>query len=108
MTGSALQDARRRPGTCGEPGERRVHVAVVSVADRVLATLASRSPDRLRADIARYVAANAEAKLWPEDAARVAEHFGSGRPEAAVRTYFGRVGRRWDPERLHVEVVELA
>lgn len=84
-----------------------VHVAAVYGVDRVnlLAVAASRSG--LYAKLGAYVQRQADLQLYPEEARRVQRLLETGQSEAAVRLYFASVGKRWDPEWLITDAVEL-
>jgi hypothetical protein len=52
------------------------------------------------AQIARYVADQAQWQLWPPSACRVATLLAEGDHAGAITEYFLHAGERWDAERL--------
>ena len=77
-----------------------VFVSVIWAIDGPrFAAVASTESDCL-AQIARYVAEQAQRQLWPPSAGRVAALLATGDQAGAVTEYFRHVGERWDPEWL--------
>lgn len=86
----------------------RLHVAIIAASDGVVATLAARDSSRLLSSLAEYVATHAPQRLWPKDAEEVLARLAKGDRSGAVAEYFARTGERWDCERLHQEVLDVA
>ena len=77
-----------------------VFVSVIWAIDGPrFAAVASNEEDCL-AQIAQYVAEQAQRQLWPPSAGRVAALLATGDQAGAVTEYFRHVGERWDPEWL--------
>lgn len=90
-------------------GDRQfTHVAVVHGEQRVHSIMAAATAEDLTERVAEYVRANAPQQLYALDRARVSALLASGATQAAIRYYFDRVGRKWDREWLHLDVVESA
>lgn len=85
---------------------RNVHVAVVHGERRINLVAVAESRSALTARLAGYVRANAGLQLYPREARLVVDLLDRGAADGAVRFYFERVGRRWDREWLHTEVIE--
>ena len=89
-------------------GSNPLHVAVVWAADGPRLVAAAPTRGAVLERVADYVAAHAPDQLAPDDAARVAAHLCSDDYESAAHHYFAVAARRWDEERLHLGVVDLA
>lgn len=84
-----------------------LHVAVVHSVNGVRLVTAATSRVALAERLADYVRQHAGNQLWPRDARRLRRLLAAGRLDAAIETYFGSVGERWDEERLVIETVEV-
>lgn len=76
--------------------------ATVSAADGIRFVAAAYSSDELIRQIAGYIRSRSGYALWPEVGGEVRRLLDAGRPYAAIALYFGRVGERWDHERLDI------
>ena len=76
--------------------------ATVHATDGVLFIASSDSPRALTARVVDYIRGRCDDVLWPADAAEVHSLIDDGKLEAAIATYFGHVGERWDKERLEL------
>jgi hypothetical protein len=75
-----------------------VFVSVIwAIAGPRFAAVASTEEDCL-AQIAQYVAEQAQRQLWPPAVGRVAALLATGDQAGAITEYFRHVGERWDPE----------
>lgn len=83
-------------------------VAVVHGEQRIHSIMAAPTAAELTERVADYVRENARVQLYASEAERVTAMLAAGATDAAVRYYFDRVGRKWDREWLHVDVVEAA
>jgi len=80
-------------------------VAVVTAPDRLLLVAVEPSEGALLSKLGEYVRANAPHKLLAADAMEAVRHLDLGEPNRAVELYFSSVGRRWDREFLHRQLV---
>ncbi len=102
MQRSLSQPEQFAPIVHGTRGHENVmvFVSVIWAIDGPrFAAVASTEEDCL-AQIARYVAEQAQKQLWPSSANRVAALLTTGDQAGAVKEYFRHVGERWDPEWL--------
>ena len=84
------------------------HVAVVCSPQGVRSISVATSPEGRDRELAEYVRRAASRQLAPWTRDRVLALLDGGEPRAAVDAYFEAVGREWDDEWLHLEVVERA
>jgi hypothetical protein len=77
-----------------------VFVSVVWAIDGPRFVAVATAEENCLAQIARYVAEQAQWQLWPPTASRVTALLGEGDQAGAVTEYFRCVGERWDAERL--------
>ena len=75
-------------------------VSVVWAGDGPRFAAVAATEEDCLAQIARYVAEQAQWHLWPPSAGRVAALLAAGDHAAAVIEYFSHVGERWDKEWL--------
>jgi len=92
VTGRAIVEPTAHPG--------RVYVAIVHSPDGVHLATAGVTRAELVRLLADYVRARCGYTLWPNESRYVRTLLARGELEAAVEVYFGRVGDRWDEERL--------
>jgi hypothetical protein len=88
-------------------GAPRVHLAVVHGPHEVYSVMAARDRDALLRRLAHRLRDDVELQLFPQDADRFRALVDEARFETAVRFYFERVGRKWDPARLKLETVDV-
>ncbi len=81
-------------------GNATTFVSVVWAIDGPRFAAVAATEEDCLAQIARYVAEQAQGQLWPPSAGRVAALLAAGDQAGAVTEYFGRVGERWDGEWL--------
>jgi hypothetical protein len=84
-----------------------VHVGVVVSLNEVLFLAVAPSEEALRDQVATHVAENADVALRPEDECRVRSSLSREDLEGAIHHYFAHVGKRWDPQRLHTQELDL-
>lgn len=84
------------------------YVAVVHGEQRIHSIMAAGTAEELTERVADYVRENARVQLYASEAERVLGLLAAGAVDPAVRFYFDRVGRKWDREWLHVDVVEAS
>jgi hypothetical protein len=90
--GRVEQDLEPAPGT--------VYLGVVYGADGVRLAVAAASRAELVRRLANYVRRRGDHALLPDHARHLTALLARGEQEAAVETYFGLVGERWDEEWL--------
>lgn len=91
--------ALRRPAASRQRGS---YTATVRAADGVLFAVSTSTPRALAARVVEFIRARCDDVLWSSDAAEVQALIADGQLEAAIATYFLRVGERWDEERLEL------
>ncbi len=99
LAGAAL-DLVVRPHPAGG-----CYLAVVHTADAISFRGSALDRDDLVELLADYVSTRASDRLWPRDADRVRSLLACGERDAAIASYFARVGQRWDKEWLITTVV---
>jgi hypothetical protein len=103
MTATATRDIRTvatRSVVKPAPHAGTLYVAIVHSSDGVRFCTARVSRVGLVRRLADYVRRRSDHTLWANDARHVRSLLARGELEAAVEVYFGRVGDRWDEERL--------
>jgi len=84
-----------------------VHLAVIHGPHEIHGVVAARDRKTLLARLAQRLQEDVQLQLFPADAQRFRTLVGEDQLEEALRLYAAKVGRKWDPVRLRVEVVEL-
>jgi hypothetical protein len=82
-----------------------VLVAVVHTVDSIRFIAAAREEEALLRQVASYVAANANDRLWMADAVSVHALLAARDFEAAVRAYFTTTDTPWDRDWLVIESI---
>jgi hypothetical protein len=75
-------------------------VSVVWADDGPRFAAVAASEEECLAQIAQYVACQAQWQLWPPSARRVVTLLAAGDRAGAITEYFSHAGERWDAERL--------
>lgn len=90
-------------------GVRRVTAitAIVHSADGIRFMTADIDREAVVARVAEYIRGRCDDVLWADAASQVRRMLNDGDLDAAIALYFGRVGERWDMERLELEPVEF-
>jgi hypothetical protein len=82
------------------------HVAIVYSPRGILFLSVAGSPQTRDRDVIEYVRRQAYQQLAPWTRDRVLDLLERGAHAEAVQTYFIAVGREWDQEWLHLDVVD--
>jgi len=77
-----------------------LYVSIVWAVDGPRFAAVAPTEEGCLAQIARYVADQAQWQLWPPSARRVATLLGEGDHAGAISEYFVHAGERWDAEFL--------
>jgi len=93
--------------TSSPEGAATVHLAVIFGPDEIHGVLAARDRRTLLARLTQRLQEDAHLQLFRADAHRFRTLVEEGRPEDAVRMYAAKVGRKWDPVHLRLDVVEV-
>jgi hypothetical protein len=98
---------RDHGGPMGFAAQRALHVAVVHTTEVVRFVTVAPSRSALTEQLAGYVQRHAADQLWPADAECVRERLARRELDAAIEHYFATIGRRWDEERLFIDVIPM-